>query len=130
MMRFDRLGGGDGQFSGSREDLLLLKTVLLSLAAPQPAEPGSCGGDDVCTDLVCRREGHVGRDPRDHGARMFDALIQLARHAQATGALPDCHGGVPQVTVTMDLDDLRARGRGDDHPRRGPRRGHGAAVGL
>ena len=104
---FDGLGGGAGRFNGSKEDLLLLTTVLLSLAAPQPAEPGACGGDGVCTDLQCRTLGHSGRDLRDHGARMFDALIQLARTAQAAGTLPDSHGGVPQVVVTMDHDDLK-----------------------
>ncbi len=107
MLRFDRLGGGNGKLNGSKEDLLLLKTVLMALAAPQPAEPGACGGDGVCTDLSCKRNSHDGRDSREHGARMFDALIQLARMGQATGALPDCHGGVPQVAVTMDLEQLR-----------------------
>jgi hypothetical protein len=80
--------------------------VLLSLAAPQPSEPGACGGDGVCTSGECRAGGHLGRDARDHGARMFDALVQLARTAQATGALPECHGGVPQVVVTMSYEDL------------------------
>jgi hypothetical protein len=104
---FDGLGGGAGRFSGSKEDLLLLTAALLSLATPQPAEPGACGGDGVCTDLQCRTLGHSGRDLRDHGTRMFDALIQLARMAQAAGMLPDSHGGVPQVVVTMDHDDLK-----------------------
>ena len=108
-LRFDRVGGGHGRLDGSAEDVLLLKTVLLSLAAPQPAEPGVCGGDGVCTSRECRAGGHSGRDPRDHGARMFDALVQLARIAQATGGLPECHGGVPQVVVTMDYDDLKDR---------------------
>ena len=108
-MRFDRLGGGGGRFHGSKEDLLLLKTVLLSLAAPQPAEPGSCGGDGACTSAGCKAGGHSGRDPREHGTRMFDALIQLARGAQGAGELPECHGGVPQVVVTMDLADLQQR---------------------
>ena len=107
MIRFDQLGGGGGKFSGSKEDVLLLKAVLLSLAAPEPTEPGACGGDGVCTDAICKRRGHEGRDPREHGTRMFDALIQLARLAQAKGLLPDCHGGVPQVAVTVDLDQLR-----------------------
>lgn len=106
---FDGLGGGAGRFTGSKEDLLLLSTVLLSLAAPRPAAPGSCGGDDVCTDLQCRTLGHCGRDLRDHGTRMFDALIQLARMAQSAGMVPDSHGGVPQVVVTMDHDDLKER---------------------
>lgn len=104
---FDGLGGGAGRFHGSKEDLLLLTTVLLPLAAPQPAEPGSCGGDGVCTDLQCRTLGHSGRDLREHGTRMFDALVQLARLAQSSGTLPQGHGGVPQVVVTMDHDDLR-----------------------
>ena len=104
---FDRLGGGKGRFNGSAEDLLLLKTVLLSLAAPQPAEPGACGGAGVCRSVQCETDGHSGRDPREHGARMFDALIELARRAQASGALPECHGGVPTVLVTMGYDDLK-----------------------
>jgi hypothetical protein len=108
VLRFDRLGGGNGRFSGSAEDLLLLKTVLLSLAAPEPAEAGSCGGAVGCNDSACKASGHDGRDPRDHGARMFDALIHLARMAQTTGALPDCHGGVPQVAVILDFEDLKA----------------------
>jgi Domain of unknown function (DUF222)/HNH endonuclease len=105
-LRFDRLGGGNGRLAGAMEDVLLLKTVLLSLAAPQPPEPGACGGDGVCTSAECRAGGHVGRDPRDHGARMFDALVQLARTAQATGALPQSHGGIPQVVVTISYEDL------------------------
>ena len=111
-LRFDRLGGGSGRFHGSKEDLLLLKTVLLSLARPEPAAPGACGGDAAeggCTSTECRAGGHTGRDPREHGTRMFDALIQVARTVQATGGVPECHGGVPQVVVTMDYDDLTAR---------------------
>jgi hypothetical protein len=38
---------------------------------------------------------------------MFDALVALARIAQTTGDLPDCHGGVPQLVVTMGYDELR-----------------------
>ena len=101
---FDRLGGGSGRFSGSKEDLLLLKTVLMSLAAPQPSEPGACGGEAGCTSKQCRLTGHSGRDPREHGTRMFDALVELARIGQASGALPEAHGGVPQLVVTTDYD--------------------------
>lgn len=107
VMKFDQLGGGSGRFCGSAEDVELLKVALLSLAAPEPSAPGACGGDGVCTDRGCMADGHSGRDPRDHGTRMFDALVQLARMAQATGALPDCHGGVPHIGVTMDFDDLK-----------------------
>lgn len=104
---FDRLGGGNGRFTGSQEDVLLLKTALLALAAPQPSEPGACGGAGVCRSVECEAGGHSGRDPRDHGARMFDALVELARMAQGSGALPESHGGVPTVVVTMDFDDLK-----------------------
>ena len=38
---------------------------------------------------------------------MFDALIQLVRTAQASASLPEGHGGVPTVVVTVDHDDLR-----------------------
>ena len=65
---FDRLGGGNGRLHGAKEDVLLLKTVLLALAAPQPAEPGSSGGAGVCPNVECEISGHAGRDPRDHGA--------------------------------------------------------------
>lgn len=108
-LRFDRLGGGSGRFHGSKEDVLLLKTVLLSLAKPQPAEHGACGGDGTCSSAECKAGGHSGRDPREHGTRMFDAMVELARMAQATGALPECHGGVPQVVVTVDYEDLKER---------------------
>ena len=107
-IRFDRLGGGSGRFNGSKEDLLLLNTVLMSLAAPQPSEPGACGGEAECTSKECKLSGHSGRDPREHGIRMFDALVELARIGQATGALPEAHGAVPQLMVTMDWDDLLA----------------------
>lgn len=99
----DGLGGGSGRLHGPKEDLLLLTTVLLAPAKPQPAEPGGAG---VCADLACKANGHSGRDLREHGTRMFDALIQLARAAQAAGLTPDSHGGVPQLVVTMAYDDL------------------------
>jgi hypothetical protein len=50
---------------------------------------------------------HIGQDPRDHGARLLDALIQLCYQAVAAALLPECHGVAPRVSVTIDLDDLK-----------------------
>ena len=44
---------------------------------------------------------------RDHGARLMDALHELARQALAAGKLPTCHGTFPRVTITMDFQDLK-----------------------
>ena len=46
-------------------------------------------------------------DPRDHGARMWDALVETCRHALATDLPPDCHGARPRVAVTTSLDVLQ-----------------------
>ncbi len=48
-------------------------------------------------------------DPRDHGARLWDALITTAQHALATEVVPDSHGARPRVTVTTSLEVLRGQ---------------------
>ena len=45
-------------------------------------------------------------DPRDHGARMWDALVQLAQHALDTDLPPASHGARPRVAVTIDAEIL------------------------
>ena len=47
-------------------------------------------------------------DPRDHGARLWDALVQTCQHALATDLPPDCHGARPRVAVTTSLEALAA----------------------
>ncbi|HWJ82159.1 MAG TPA: DUF222 domain-containing protein, partial [Nocardioides sp.] len=53
------------------------------------------------------------RDPRDHGVRIFDALLQACRRLQATDDLPRAHGTTARITVTMALADLTTRIEGD-----------------
>ena len=59
----DRAGGVRIRGRGSAEDGALLKAALLPLTCPTPAVDEHESGDAV-------------RDPRDHGARLWDALRQ------------------------------------------------------
>ena len=100
---FDGAGGCWIKGRCSAEDGANLRTTLLPLARPRPA----AGAD--CNPTSCDAPGcsHVGQDPRDHGARLLDALIQLCDQAAAAALLPECHGVAPRVSVTIDLDDLK-----------------------
>jgi hypothetical protein len=51
-------------------------------------------------------------DPRDHGARMWDALVQLAHHALDTDLPPASHGTRPRVAVTIDAHTLHGHPAG------------------
>ncbi|MEO7351667.1 MAG: DUF222 domain-containing protein, partial [Marmoricola sp.] len=85
------------------EDAATIKTTLFPLAKPHPNNGPACD-PDTCQVPGC---GHNSRDPRDHGARLMDALVEVCSRAQSADLLPDCHGATPRVTITMDLDDLR-----------------------
>src|SRR5659263_340904 len=102
-IRDDQAGGAWIKGRCSSEDAALPKSTLIPLAKPEPAAGPVCD-PDTCGIPGC---GHDGRDPRDHGARMLDALVDLCRRAQSAELLPDCHGATPRVSVTIDLDDLR-----------------------
>jgi len=80
---------------------------LFPLAAPQP-DAGSVCDPESCLIPGC---SHDGRDPRDHGTRLFDALLEACRRLQGADLLPDCHGTTPRVTVTVDYEDLRDQTR-------------------
>ena len=104
----DGIGGIRLKGRGTLEDGAWLKSVLFPLAAPRPpAEPGTCGGAPgsaaSCGVADC---AHDGRDPRDHGARLWDALVESARRLAGTEVLPSSHGTPPRVTVTIDHDRL------------------------
>ncbi len=88
----DGAGGVRVKGRGSVEDGAILRAALLPLTRPQPT------GDDPAA---------LKADPRDHGARLWDALVTTAQHALDTGLPPASHGQVPRVAVTIDLDDLR-----------------------
>ncbi|MBW8750671.1 MAG: DUF222 domain-containing protein, partial [Propionibacteriales bacterium] len=67
--------------------------------APRPATRPTC-------DLPgC---SHDGRDPRDHGARLLDALVESCRRLQTAELVPEQHGATPRVTVLMGYDQLRS----------------------
>ena len=89
----DGAGGVRVRGRGTVEDAATLRTALLPLTAPAPALDPDTGEEDV--------------DPRDHGARLWDALITTAAHALATDLAPDTHGARPRITITTNLDTLR-----------------------
>ena len=119
----DTLGGVRIKGYTSLEEAELVKTTLMTLAAPVTTEPGACGGDPAtigqirfddqgrrlrhgCPDPMC---AHDGKDHRDHGVRMWDALVEACRRLQATDNLPHAHATTARLTLTMSYDDLRDR---------------------
>ncbi|WP_344150493.1 HNH endonuclease signature motif containing protein [Nocardioides koreensis] len=91
----DGAGGIRLRGRGTVEDAAILKAAFLPLTKPEPAvDPETC-------------EENV--DPRDHGARLWDALVATAQHALDTDLPPDCHGARPRVTVTTSLEVLRQK---------------------
>ena len=100
----DGIGGARIRGRCSIEDSLTIKNALLPLAKPQPTS------DPTCAAATCQVPGcsHDGRDPRDHGARMLDALVEAFHRLATVEVLPESHGAVPRVSVTISYDDLRA----------------------
>ena len=99
----DGLGGARIKGSCTAEDAATIRATLLPLSRPQPTTVPDC--DPATCDIPgCR---HDGRDPRDHGARLLDALVEACRRLQTAGVLPESHGASPRVNVTINLDDLR-----------------------
>ena len=91
----DGAGGVRVKGYGSAEDGEVLRAALLPLTKPAPAVDPD--------DPTCATE----RDPRDHGARLWDALIQTAQHSLDTELPPESHGTRPRVVVTTSLDHLQ-----------------------
>jgi hypothetical protein len=88
----DGCGGIRVRGRGSVEDGAVLRAALLPLTKPVPeVDPATCAEQP---------------DPRDHGARMWDGLVQLARHALDTELPPTSHGARPRVAVTLDAHTL------------------------
>ncbi len=88
----DGCGGIRIRGGGSVEDGAALRAALLPLTRPVPA----------VDPVTCEQQP----DPRDHGARMWDALVQLAQHALDTDLPPASHGARPRVAVTIDAEIL------------------------
>ena len=96
----DGAGGIRIKGRGSLEDGETLRAALLPLTKPMPAMDPD---DPSCA---------VEKDPRDHGARMWDALVQLGQHALDTDLPPESHGARARIAVTAEVGALRA-GLGD-----------------
>lgn len=119
----DALGGVRVTGYGTVEDAETIKTVLLPLSVPVTTEPGACGGiiappgtprfdeDGIATSQACLDPGcgHEGRDPREAGVRMWDALLEACDRLRATNTLPRDHGTRPRVMVLIDHDSLQQR---------------------
>jgi len=111
----DEVGGVNLRGYACAEDAELIRTTLAPLSAPAPGRPGSVVPATPEPPGQCGRPGcdhsHAGPDQRDHGARTFDALIELCRRAQAVDdgdeALPRTHGTTARITVTIGFDALR-----------------------
>ncbi len=82
---------------------------------PKP-DPGSRAEDvDEETGQPCAAgTTRPGRDPREAGARCWDALIALAQHGLTTGRVPETHGTPARLLITLDhhtlLQQLDANG--------------------
>ena len=105
----DGAGGVRLRGRGSAEDGEVLRAALLPLTKPAPAVDPD---DPDCA---------VEKDPRDHGARLWDALVQTAQHSLDTDYPPESHGTRPRIVVTTPLERLET-GLGDGlvRPRPGP----------
>jgi hypothetical protein len=91
----DGAGGIRIRGRGSVEDGATLRAALLPLTAPAPA--------------VDHETGEQLADRRDHGTRMFDALVRVAQHSLDNRLAPASHGARPRVAVATHLDDLQGR---------------------
>ncbi len=117
----DGRGGVRIKGYGCVEDAEHLKATLLPLSAPVTTEPGSCGGhaadpngplfdaDGNRTQVPCPTPGcaHDGSDPRDAGARLWDALVDACIRLRNSDELPRDHGSAVKVVVTIDHASLR-----------------------
>ena len=91
----DGMGGIRIKGRGSAEDGATLKAALLPLTTPT-------------TDHETEECDRPERDPRNGGARMWDALLQVAQHALDTKLPPDSHGAPARLLLTVELEALRA----------------------
>lgn len=96
-IREDGAGGVWMRGRATVEDAAIIKAALFPLAGPHPAMPGA--GEDPANCVS-------GRDPREHGARFLDALVEGCRNLLTTDLLPEAHGATPRLSLTMDYQDL------------------------
>jgi hypothetical protein len=90
----DGLGGVRVRGRGTVEDAAVIKTALAALSAPLPSTDPETGTE--------------ARDPRDAGARTWDALVEACQRLADARVLPGDHGMKPRILVTIDHDQLKA----------------------
>ena len=114
----DRAGGVRIRGRGSAEDGALLKAALLPLTRPENRPEDRVNEVDEETGQPCPagQPCAPGRDPREAGARCWDALIALAQHALTTELPPQTHGTPARLLITLDhhtlQHDLQTQGVG------------------
>jgi hypothetical protein len=101
----DRAGGVRVKGYGSAEDGALLKAALLPLTCPDPS-PSPSPATHPAVDDQTGEPGPASHDPRDHGARLWDALAQSAQHALDTDLPPETHTTPARLLITVDHDTL------------------------
>ncbi len=94
----DGLGGVKLRGRGTVEDAAVIRAALASLSAP--------AAEDL--EHTDPESGVEGRDPRDHGARTWDALVEACQRLQDAEVLPAAHGAKPRVMVFIDYEQLRS----------------------
>lgn len=122
----DRFGGVRIKGYASLEEAEIVKATLMPMAAPVTTEPGACGGEpgargrddqgrripSACPDPVC---DHTGRDLRDAGTRMWDALVEACRRLQGDDLVPHTHGTTARLTITLPYDALQEAATATGH---------------
>lgn len=88
----DGLGGVRVRGRGTVEDAAIIKAALAALSAPLPGTDPDCGVE--------------GGDPRDHGARTWDALVEACQTLHDSEVLPESHGAKSRVMVLISHDAL------------------------
>lgn len=94
----DGCGGVRVKGRGTVEDGAILRAALLPLTKPVPTV-----GPVTCEESP---------DPRDHGARTWDALVGIAQHSLDTDLAPTSHGARPRVAVTIDAETVKGDSAG------------------
>src|SRR3954451_18741223 len=117
----DGIGGVRIKGRGTLEDAARIRSVLMSLAAPTTSTPRACGATPTTSADTPPGTGrgarvgacgtpdcaHDGRDPREPGARLWDALVEACDRLAGLHVLPESHGTRPRIVVTIDADHLR-----------------------
>ncbi|MGN6130761.1 MAG: DUF222 domain-containing protein [Nocardioidaceae bacterium] len=109
----DGLGGVRVRGRGTVEDAAIIRTTLDSLAAPAPAGAaeaacGQCTSDGSASGPGVDPDHGLGaKDPRDHGARTWDALVEACQRLTDAQVLPTDHGRKPQLLVHVDWATLK-----------------------